>query len=114
MIVEEKKVAAGEDRRMFERVAMRMPVAYQLGDKSEQGEASSVNISASGMEAFTDRNIKPDQRLRLWLKFRHGHTPCYTQGRVIWCVQAREFLWKIGIEFDEPNLTKFSRMFVNR
>jgi c-di-GMP-binding flagellar brake protein YcgR len=112
MIAEEKK-PEDVDRRMFERVNMRVPVKYQLEENSTQGEASAANISAAGVGVLTDRDIKPQQRLHLWLKFPDGRQPCYTRGKVVWCSQAREYLWRIGVEFDEINFVRLSRIFEN-
>lgn len=102
------------DRRRFERIAMRIPVIHQRIGKEALGDAFTVDISASGMQAFFDRNFRINQRLKLWLDFPETEKPLTAQGRVVWRMRKNETTWRIGVEFDEVNLIGLRPILENR
>ena len=99
--VEEPQAA---ERRGFERTQMRIPVIHQPWGRQRLGDAFSVDLSASGMQALFDRNFRRNQWLQLWLVFPQRETPLRARGRVVWIRRKNEDTWRAGVEFDEVNL----------
>lgn len=90
------------DKRRFERIAVKLPVQYQLsnGEQWVQGNGAMevVDVSLGGIRIHVDDALEVDSRLYLHVPLPEGSV--YSMARTAW-VSRHESGFVAGIEFIE-------------
>lgn len=75
---------AMEDRRVFARIKLKIPLRFLDPNTGKECEAETVNISANGVGLITKEKLAVRTPLEMWLKIPDHHEPFYTRGEVVW------------------------------
>jgi len=100
-----------EDRRVFERFSVTLPVNLMDLDAEKELNANTCDISAKGVGILSQEYLKPGNRLKLWLNIKDGREPFYTKGTVMWAGQQEAGKYRAGISLERAELMGMSRIF---
>ncbi len=100
-----------EDRRIFERLAVTIPVDMTDLDAVKESVAQTCDVSAKGVGLITKDCLNPGNRVELLLNIDDGKEPFYTKGCVMWSSEHEAGRYRSGILFDKPELMGLSRIF---
>jgi len=98
-----------EDRRVFERFAVKLPVRFVKSGSEVQEEALTYNISAKGVGMTVKEEISQDSDLEIWLDIPDQAGPLYARGKVAWVKEDEANEYKAGINFEKADLMGVSR-----
>jgi len=73
-----------EDRRVFERINIRLPVRFLDPSSGREGKADTTDISANGLGLIINESLPTTTPLEMWLGIPDQHEPLYTRGEVVW------------------------------
>lgn len=73
-----------EERRMFSRIKINIPLKFLNLINDREGEAETVDISANGIGFITKEELTPSTPLRMWLILHNDHDPIHITGDVVW------------------------------
>jgi hypothetical protein len=100
-----------EDRRVFERFPVALPVNLFDLDVGKELDANTCDISAKGVGIVSQEYLKPGNHLELWLNIKDGREPFYTRGTVMWSGEQEAGKYRAGISLERAELMGISRMF---
>ncbi|MDP3731726.1 MAG: PilZ domain-containing protein [Candidatus Omnitrophota bacterium] len=100
-----------EDRRVFERFAVTLPVNLVDLDAGGELAADTCDVSAKGIGVVSKEYLRLGNRLELWLKIGDGREPLYTMGSVMWSAQQETGEYRSGILLEKAELMGMSRIF---
>ena len=100
-----------EDRRVFERLAVTLPVNLMDLDSGKELNAETCDVSAKGIGVVSRDYLKPGDRLKLLLNIKDGREPFFTNGCVMWSLQQETGNYRSGILFERAELMGMSRIF---
>lgn len=102
------------NRRVFERFYLEF--SSRLRDTGSQRTILIIcrDISAQGMGIITGRALKKDDTLKLWLDIPDSHPPVHLSGRVVWSKESEPGIWRVGICFEQVQLTRLHCIFEPR
>jgi hypothetical protein len=111
-VVEDLDVAV--DRRVFERFYLEFS-----GRLREPGSQRTIliicqDISAQGIGIITGFALKAGDNLELWLDIPDAHLPLHLSGKVVWSTESEPGIWRVGVCFEQVQLTKLHRIFEPR
>lgn len=98
-----------EDKRVFARLPVTMPVKFMNTEMNAEGEALTQDISAKGIGLMINRKIKPNTSLEMWLTVPDKGEPFYTRGEVIWSIPEAD-KYRIGVNLERADLMGISRV----
>ena len=104
------QTATYEDRRVFERISAVLPVRYLDTQGSNEGRASTVDISANGVGMVVEQPLAAHTPLELWLAMPDRGEPVYSRGEVAWSVPAAGGRCRVGVKLEKAELMGFSRV----
>jgi hypothetical protein len=100
-----------QDRRIF----ARFPVNYSLRfidlHTNKEGEARADNFSAKGLGVVTNKELKSQTPLEMWLKVPDRGEPLYARGEVVWSERLEPNKYRVGVELEKADLMGMSRIF---
>ena len=103
-----------EDRRIFERFEVGLPVRFLNSGNATEGNAKTLNVSAKGVGLVTGESLVPSAPVELWLEMPDKKEPLYSRGVVVWSERTHENNFKIGVNLEKAELMGFSRLLRNR
>jgi len=100
-----------DERRIFERFQVNLPVKFTYLESEKEGEGRIVNISAGGGGMIvTEEKLYPGTRLQMRLSIPDNRDPLEAKGEVVWTMVHAPDIYKIGIKFDKVDLMGISRV----
>ena len=100
-----------EDRRVFERFPVALPVNLIDLDAGKELDANTCDVSAKGVGIVSQEYLQPGNRLELWLNIKDGREPFYTKGTVMWAGQQEAGKYRAGISLERAELMGMARIF---
>jgi len=100
-----------EDRRVFERIPVSLPVKFIDLDTNREAEAGACDLSAKGVGIVSKEDLMSGDRLELWLNMPDKKEPFYTRGTVVWTEQQETGKYRAGISLEKAEFMGLSRMF---
>ncbi len=98
------------DRRYFERIAVKIPLRYQNPLNGTEDVAQTLNISANGICFVTSGYIPMENNLKMWLDIPDHHEPLAVEGEVSWIRPERKGNYKqVGIHLIHEKLIGLAR-----
>lgn len=101
---------AMEDRRIFSRFSVQLPVKFLNLSKNEEGTAETQDISAKGIGFSTSAEIAAQTPLEIWLKIPDKGEPLYTRGKVVWSKLVQPNKYRVGVDLEKADLMGLSRV----
>ena len=100
-----------QDRRIFARFPVNYPLRFIDPHTNSEVEAQTDNLSAKGLGVVTNKELKPQAPLEMWLKIPDKGEPLYTRGEVVWTKKVEENKYRSGIKLERADLMGMSRIF---
>jgi hypothetical protein len=97
------------DRRIFERIPVKLPLRFLYPDSNKEGLAQTEDISAEGIGLLTDRELLPSTPLEVWLQIPDKGEPLHTMGEVVWSQMIGPNKHRAGIRLEKLELMGMSR-----
>ncbi|RJO63444.1 MAG: PilZ domain-containing protein [Candidatus Omnitrophota bacterium] len=98
-----------EDRRIFARFPMELPLRFLDPDMNKEGYGQTQDISAKGISMVTHDELSPSSSVELWLNIPDRGEPLYTRGEVVWSQRSEPNKYRCGINLDKADLMGMSR-----
>lgn len=99
-----------EDRRIFARIEIRMPLRFLDPASGREGEVETVDISANGVGFITNERLSGRTPLEMWLKIPDQHAPFYTRGEVVWSKDLpHEVRQRVGVRLERVEFMGLGR-----
>lgn len=108
-LVGEKGGEKMEDRRIFQRFIVSLPVKFLDLSAGKEGVAQACDISAKGIGLISNEELKPRSALEIWLQILGNGKPLYTRGVVVWSKQEAPNKYRLGINLEKADLIGLSR-----
>ena len=103
-----------DERRIFERFQVDLPVRFSYLEGTKEGMGKIVNISAGGGGMIvTGEKLLPATSLDMWLEVPDNKEPLYTKGEVVWTMVSAPDVYKVGVKFDKIHFMGISRVLRN-
>lgn len=102
---------AMQDRRIFARFPMKLPLRFIEGEAAQECTAETCDVSAKGIGLVTQQAFRPGVPLEMWLQMPDRNEPLYTRGEVVWSQMLEPNKYRTGIELEKAELMAMSRVF---
>lgn len=99
-----------EDRRIFERFLISLPIKYLNLHSNREGQGQTKDICAKGVGLVTNERLQPRTAVELWLHCPDKGEPLYTRAEVVWSDQVSFSEYRAGLNLDKANLMGLSRV----
>ena len=99
-----------KDRRVFERIPVKLPLRYLDPHSSKEVLAQTHDISAKGIGLTTEKELSPYTRVEMWLQIPDQGEPLHVKGEVIWSQMLDPNRHRAGISLDNVDLMGISRV----
>ncbi len=99
-----------EDRRIFARLPVRLPLRFIDVGENKEGEAETQDISAKGIGLVTNEELSPRTPLEMWLQLPDRSEPLYTRGEVVWSRALEPNKYQVGVELEKADLMGMARV----
>ncbi len=99
------------DNRVFERIAVNLPVKLIDLDRNRELEANTCDVSAKGLGIVVKESLMPGDPLELWLRMPQRREPLYTRGMVVWIQALRDDEYRAGICLEKAEFMGMSWAF---
>ncbi len=99
-----------EERRIFARINIKIPLKFLNPTDDKIGEAQTVNISANGVGFITKEDLAPKTPLDLWLYIPDHHAPLHVVGEVVWSQKLSDNMSRrVGVQLEDERLMGLGR-----
>lgn len=98
-----------EDQRIFERLAMKLPLRFLDLYQGKEGFGEINDFSAKGLGAVVMHELQPRAPVEVWINIPEQQEPIYTRGEVAWSTPHDNGTYKVGINLEKANLMNLSR-----
>jgi len=99
-----------KDKRLFERIAVRLPLRFLDLETNRVGRAEVCDFSANGLGLISNEPLLPNTSLGVWLEIPDQGSPFYSQGSVVWSNAIAEDKHRIGVSLENPQLMGLGRV----
>ena len=99
-----------QDRRIFARFPVCLPLRFIDVGGNKEGEAQTQDISAKGIGLVTNAELSPRTPLEMWLEIPDRGEPLYTRGEVVWSKFLEPNKYRVGVELEEADLMGMARV----
>jgi hypothetical protein len=100
-----------DDRRVFERIDIKLPVRFLDPSSGREGKADTSDISANGLGLIINENLPTSTDLEVWLGIPDKHEPLYTRGQVVWSEPlSGTGAYRTGIRLEKAELMGLARV----
>lgn len=96
------------DRRVFERVGVELPVTVLASDANLECSGTSCDVSARGVGVVCGESVPIGSSVEVWMKIRQRRDPFYTRGLVSWVRLTQDGHHRLGIVFEKAQLMELS------
>ena len=102
-----------EDRRLFARIELKIPLKFLDSSSGREGMAETVDISGNGVGIVTfvtKEDLVLNTKLELWIEVPDHHDPFYTSGEIVWSQLLSDgALQRVGISLDNIDFIGLAR-----
>ena len=102
------EVTRDNDRRIFERVNVGLPVTVLVSGTDVEFDGESCDVSARGLGVVCGRAADIGSAVEVWLKMHSRKDPFYTRGIVSWTRALDDGKQRLGIVFEKTQLMGLS------
>jgi c-di-GMP-binding flagellar brake protein YcgR len=99
-----------EDKRIFERIAAKLPLRFLDVNSNKEGEAKTEDISAKGIGLVADKELPPRTSLEMWINVPDKGEPLYTRGAVVWSKMLSPNEYRVGVNLERADMMGLSRI----
>jgi hypothetical protein len=99
-----------EDRRIFERRQVGMPMRFFNLDTGQEGQADTFDISAKGVGFTTAEELGPRTPLEIWIQVPDRGEPLYSRGEVVWSKAEEAGNYRVGFSLEKADLMGLGRV----
>jgi len=108
---EEEGTEEMEDKRVFQRFAIKFPLRFFDANSGKEGAAQTYDVSAKGIRCITNEVLPPKTALELWLDVPDHGQALYSRGEVVWSSpQNEDGNYRVGISLEKADLMGLSRI----
>ncbi|MBU1727241.1 MAG: PilZ domain-containing protein [Candidatus Omnitrophica bacterium] len=107
---EKKGGESMEDRRIFARFNVHLPLKFLSQSWNKEGSATTHDLSAKGISIITSEEIAPRTTLEMWLEIPDKGDPLYTRGEVVWSKMVEPNKYFAGVNLEKADLMGLSRV----
>lgn len=102
-----------EERRIFARVNIKIPLKFLITTNDKVGDAETVDISAEGVGFVAKEEFSPATPLEIWVKLPDHHEPIHLIGKVVWaCDLGENALKRVGMHLEEERFIELGRVWL--
>jgi len=98
-----------EDRRIFQRFNMRLPVRLLDLNSGSEMEAQTTDVSAKGLGIALKEELKSGTPVEAWLSMPDKGEPLYTRGVAVWS-KGDSSGFRVGVDLEKADLMGLSRL----
>lgn len=99
-----------EDKRVFERFSVNLPVRFLGSSANEEVRAQTQDISAKGIGLITRERLPVNSSVEMWLEIPDRGEPLYTRGEIVWSKSTGIEEYRSGINLEKADLLGLSRV----
>lgn len=99
-----------EDRRIFERFSVRLPLRFLNINSGKECIAETRDISVKGVGLVASEEFAVRTPLELWVDVPNGGGPFYSRGQVAWSRPAPDGQYFTGVNLDHADLMGVARI----
>jgi hypothetical protein len=99
-----------EDRRIFARFPVNLPMKFVDLNANREGEAKAHDVSAKGVGFVAQEPLRPNTSLEMWLEIADNSEPLYVRGQVVWSKPAPDNEYRIGVNLEKADLMGLARV----
>ncbi len=99
------------ERRVFERIPIKLPVRLIDVDNSRELEATACDACAKGLGIVGGGYLQSGNRVELWLDMADKKEPFYSRGTVVWSGPQETGGYKGGISLEKAEFMGLHRIF---
>lgn len=103
-----------EDRRMFARITLNVPLKFMNVYTGIEGKGETVDFSANGVGFISAGNrpvLSTGVDLEMWLNIPDQHEPLYVKGTVVWTRAMSEGnKQRVGVFLEREELLNLGRI----
>ena len=110
---EEGEAMAGEnfeDRRIFERFHVNLPVRFLDTGSSQENCGRIFDISAKGIGLVTKEKLPVNTSLEMWLEVPDKGEPLYSRGEIVWSKSSGLNENRSGVSLEKADLMGLGRV----
>lgn len=100
-----------KDRRVFERIPVRLPVRLLDSMRNKELIADTLDVSAKGLGIISNETLNTGDNLELWLNMPDKKEPFYTRGSVVWRQPQDAAGCRYGICLEKAEFMGMARVF---
>lgn len=101
--------AEHEDRRIFARFPMELPLRFLGPENNKEGYGETQDVSAKGVGMVTHDELPANSTVELWLNIPDRGEPLYTRGEVVWSTRLEPHKYRCGVNLDKADLMGMAR-----
>jgi len=102
--------AKQEDKRVFARFKVKLPLRFVRLDSNVEGRAYTEDISAKGIGLVADVALKSHSPLEIWLDIPDGGEPLYTRAEVAWSTETGADNYRTGLNLEKADFMGLARI----
>ncbi len=103
------EVTRDNDRRIFERINVELPVTVLTSVDNVEFSGSSCDVSARGVGVVCAESLAAGSPVEVWLRMHERRDPFYTRGVVAWSSSAEgNGTKRLGIVFEKAQLMELA------
>lgn len=99
-----------DDRRIFARFPVKLPLRYFDLNPNREGQAETCDVSAKGIGLVINEALQPKAALEMWLSIPNQSDPLYTRGEVVWSRMVEPGRYRAGVELEKADFMGMSRV----
>ena len=92
-----------DDRRIFARFPISLSVKYLDPMRNEEGNATTMDLSAKGVGIVASSALTPNTALEMWLSVPSQKEPFYSRGEVAWTKLVAPNQYQSGINLEKAD-----------
>lgn len=96
------------DRRVFERLKVRLPLKVLNLDENREAQAVTEDISAKGVGFLIEQELKPGAGLEMWLQLPDKGEPLYMRGEVSWSQPQGASNYRVGSNLERASFMQLA------
>ncbi len=99
------------ERRVFERISIKLPVRLIDVDNNRELEATACDACAKGLGIVGKGYLQSGNRIELWLNMADKKEPFYSRGTVVWSGPQETGEYRGGISLEKAEFMGLHRIF---
>lgn len=100
-----EKKSTSNNRRIFARIPIKLPLRFLEEGKTKKTQAQIINLSGNGIGFVSKRQLSPNTPVEIWVNIPSRNEPVYIAGKIVWSqnlvVHHQE--WRSGVLLNNAN-----------